>query len=212
MKKESNASPLELDEGQIRVALGDPDTPGLVLFTIALYNFGDEVLGNPEEDVDPLDPALLWAELHSKYGTWITEPGENKLNAIMTGLRGGMFWTDFDVFLAVATALFNGDLGDLINSGFEELTSTEIMWAMLEMELAWDADDPPPFSMDIQQYVEDMLAMEVEDQDANIAAVEKEYILMLEQFRELGVPASMIRAWDEEYAEVMEEIAEGDIQ
>ena len=202
-------SQVKLDEGKVRVALGDADTPGIVLFIIALSNFGPAVMGDDEEGIDPLDPAEMWAELNTRYGTWVTEEGENRLNALISGLRGGMFWRDLDVFMAVCTALLDGDLGDLITTGFEELTSAELMWAILEMGLAWDSDDTPEFSRDIRQFVEDVLSQEQEDQDANSQEVEKSYLLMLDQMHDLGVPASMIRAWDEEYAVLMENLEDG---
>lgn len=193
------------------MALGDPDTPGLVLFTIALSAFGHALMGNEEEGIEALDPAEMWADLHSKYGTWVTPEGENKLNALTTGLRGGMFWTDLEVFMAVATSLFDGDLGDLISVGFEDLSATELMWAILEMGLAWDSDETPGFSLDVQQYIEDVLMREQEEQTKNARAVERSYLEMLEQLRELGVPVSMLRALDEEYSEVMDALEEGQL-
>ena len=210
MAQRSNA-PVRLDEGKIRRALGDPDTPGLVLFTIALYEFGPAVMGDEEEGIEQLDPAEMWADLHTKFGTWVTEEGENKLNALITGLTGGLFWTDLDVFQACVISLFDGDLGDLIASGFEDLNATELMWAIVEMQLAWDSDETPEFSYDIQQLVEDVLMQEQEDQSANANAVERAYLEMLEQLRELGVPTSMIRAWDEEYTEVMSNLEDGNV-
>lgn len=190
------------------MALGDPDTPALVLFIIALYHFGDEVMGDPDEGIDPMDPAEMWADLNSIYGTWLTEEGENKLNAMINGLRGGLFWRDVDVFIAVSTALFDGDLGDLVSISFEELSATEIMWAMMEMSLAWDSDETPDLSWKIQEYVDEVLSMEQEDQDMNATEVEKSYLGMLDQMRDIGVPVEIIREWDEDYAAVMNEITE----
>ena len=210
MSSEQNR-PVKLDDGKIRLALGDPDTPGLVLFTIALYWFGPQVLGDPDEGIEQMDSAEMWSELHSRFGTWVTEEGENRLNALITGLQGGRFWTDLDTFMAVSTALFDGDLGDLITTGFEDLGATELMWSVLEMELAWDAEETPEFSLNIQQYVEDILSYEQEDQNANANEVEKVYLGMLDQLNEMGVPVSMIRAWDEEYSEVMENLADGQV-
>jgi hypothetical protein len=200
-----------LDEGKIRVALGDPDTPGLVLFTIAVYVFGDGVMGDPDEGIDQLDPAEMWAGFNSRFGTWVTEEGENKLNAIIAGLEGGKFWRDLNTFMAVSTALFAGDLGDLIDVGFEDLSATEIMWAVLEMALAWDSDETPEYSRDVRQYVDGVLVYEQEDQAANAAEVERAYVAMLDQLVELGIPPSMIRALDEEYGEVMEDLADGQL-
>jgi len=200
--------PIKLIEGVITKALGDPDTPGLVLFTIVLHTFGDEVLGDPDQGIEAMDPAVMWAGLHDRYNTWVTEEGENKLNALITGLTDGMFWRDSDVFMSVATALFDGDLGDIIDVGFEELSAAEIMWAILEMELAWDSDDVPEFSLDVQQYVDKVLSLEQEDHDQNADEIEKAYLIMMEQLRQLGIPASMLRAWDEEYAQIAENLAD----
>lgn len=203
--------PLKLDEGKIRVALGDPDTTGLVLFTIALWTFGDLVMGDPEAGIEQMDPSEMWAAFNGHYGTWVTEEGENKLNAIITGLRYGAFWEDQEVFMSVCTALFDGDLGDLINAQMEELSATELMWGILEMELAWDQPEIPEFSYGIQGYVENALRIEQEEHVENAKAIEKDYLAMLRQLQELGVPPSMIRAWDEEFAEVMENLEDGQV-
>lgn len=195
----------------MRVALGDADTPGFVLLTIALHVFGDEVFGDPDEGVDQMDPSEMWAGLNFRFGTWVTEEGENRLNAIITGLQDGKFWRDLNTFMAVSTALFDGDLGDLINVGFEELSATELMWAILEMQLAWDAEETPDYSRDVQEYVDQVLLREQEDQTDNATEVEKAYVAMLDQLVEMGVASSMIRALDEEYAEVMENLADGQL-
>lgn len=203
--------PVKLKDDKVRVALGDPDTPGLVLFTIALATFGDGLMGDPEQGVDALDPSEIWVGLNERFGTWVTEEGENKLNAIMAGLSGAAFWRDELVFMSVATALFDGDLGDLIEVGMEELSATELMWALLEMELAWDAEETPEFSRQIRNYIENCLRREQDEQLDNTREVEHAYLRMLQQLRDIGVPASMIRAWDEEFAAVMEEIEARDI-
>lgn len=203
--------PVQLDIGAIRGALGDVDTSGIVLFTIALWTFGDEVMGNSDEGIEAMDPSEMWAEFHSQYGTWVPEEGENKLNAIIAGLQGGAFWIDLTTFMSVTTALFDGDLGDLVTGGFEDLNATEIMWSVLEMELAWDSDNTPDFSLDVREYIEDALRMEQEDQVENSKAVEKNYLFALRQMQHLGVPNSIIREWDEEYAEVTEDLEDATI-
>lgn len=202
-------TPIQLDQGAIRKALGDPDTPGLVLYTIALYEFGPNLMGDPDEGIEPMDPTEMWAELHERYGTWVPEEGENKLNAILTGLGEARFWYDVDVFMAVATALYDGDLGDMVDVGFEDLSATEIMWAVLEMGLVWDSNDEPEFSLDIRQYINEVLAYEQEDQEENALEIEQAYVGMLDQLRDLGIPASFIRVWDDEYAQVVAQLEEG---
>lgn len=201
--------PVNLDEGKVRKALGDSDTPGLVLFTIALSTFGPRVVGDSDEGVAQMDPTEMWEEFHARYGTWVTEEGENRLNALITGLSGGMFWRDEEVFMSVAVALFDGDMGDIINAGFESLNATEIMWAILEMELAWDGEETPEMSLNVQEFVERNLRDEQEDQVENSKEVEKSYLIMLRQMQEIGVPPAMIRVWDEEYADVMESLEGG---
>jgi hypothetical protein len=202
---EQHKPPIQLNMGKARVALGEPDTPALVLLTIAMWAFGDAVLGDPETGVEPMDPSELWAGLNEIFGTWVSEEGENKLNAMTLALQGDLFYRDVEVFQAVATALFDGDLGDLLTIGFEDLTATEIMWAVLEVELAReDEDGPPEFSSGVMDYIARALALEQEDQEANSVEVKQAYLAMLDQLRDIGVPLSALRLWDEEYAETIE--------
>lgn len=204
-------APLQLDMGKARVALTDPDTPGLVLLTIAMWAFGDAVLGDPDAGVEPMDPSELWAELNDMFGSWVSEEGENKLNALTMALQGDLFYRDVEVFQAVCTALFDGDLGDLITTGFEDLTATEIMWAVLEVELAReDEEGPPEFSSGVQDYIGKALAREQDNQDENAAEIKLAYRSMLDQLKQIGVPVSAIRLWDAEYAETMEFLDKAD--
>ena len=198
-------SPIQIDIGKARVALGDPDTCAFVLLTIAMWAFGDEVLGDPEAGIEPMDPSELWAGLNETFGTWVTEEGENKLNALMLALQGDLFYRDIEVFSAVSQALFDGDLGDLINGTFDDLSTVEIMWATLEVELAReDEDGPPQFSDAITDMINRLLLMEQENHEDDIGMVRAEYYKLLDQLRDIGVPASAIRMLDEEYAETME--------
>ena len=105
--------------------------------------------------------------------------------------------------MAVATALFDGDLGDALI--FDDLDATEIMWAVLEMGLVSDSVEPPVFSNAVAGYIQDALEYEQEDQDQNAMEVERAYLQVLDQLRDLGVPPDMLRAMDEEYAAVAAE-------
>lgn len=198
-------TPIQIDIGKARVALGDPDTCAFVLLTIAMWAFGDEVLGDPETGVEPMDPSELWAGLNETFGTWVTDEGENKLNALMLALQGDLFYRDIEVFSAVSQALFDGDLGDLINGTFDDLSTVEIMWATLEVELAReDEDGPPQFSDAITDMINRLLLMEQENHDEDVGLVRAEYYKLLDQLREIGVPGAAIRMLDEEYSETME--------
>lgn len=195
----------QLDLGKCRVALGDADTPGFVLLTIALWTFRDRLFGDPEIDLDPMDPAEIWAEFNEIFGTWVTEEGENKLNALMLAIRSPAFYEDVETFCAVSNALFDGDLGDMVNGIFEEPTVTEMLWATLEVELARDDDDvAPPFSRRVSEFLSRKLAEEQEDHSEQQAAVDEVYVDMMEQLRDIGVPLSAIRILNAEYAEVVE--------
>jgi len=198
-------SPTQLDIGKARVALGEPSTPAFVLLTIAMWAFGDEVLGDPEAGIEPLDPSELWAGLNEVFGTWVTEEGENKLNALLLALQGDLFYRDIEVFQSVCQALFDGDLGDLINGQFDELSSVEIMWAVLEVELArQDEDGPPKFVDAINDLINQTLLLEPDNHDEDVGMVRTEYYQLLDQLREIGVPVAAIRMLDEEYSETMD--------
>ena len=200
-----HAPPLQLDVGKARVAIGDPDTYAFTLLTIAMWAFGDAVLGDPEEGIEPMDPAELWAGLNEVFGSWVSEEGENKLNALLLALQGDLFYRDVEVFQSVAQALFDGDLGDLINGQFDDLSAAEIMWAVLEVELARDDEEgPPQFSTGITDLINRIMLIEQEDHDGDTATVRSEYYALLDQLRAIGVPTAAIRMLDEEYAETMD--------
>lgn len=197
--------PLTLDKGKIRLALGDPETPGMVLLTIAMYTLGDAVLGDPAAGIEAMDPSELWADLNEAYGVWVTEEGENKLNALTLALQGDLFYRDVEVFQAVCQALLDGDLGDLLSSEFEDLTAVDVMWTILEVDLARDDDNgPPEFSSGVSELINRVLMVEQDDQEENSAAVKEEYYHMLRQLKDLGIPTSALRLLDEEFAETLE--------
>ena len=198
-------SPTALDKGKVRLALSDPDTTGFVLLTIAMCAFGDAVLGDPDSGVEAMDPSELWSGLNELYGTWVTEEGENKLNALILALQGDLFYRDVEVFQAVCQALPDGDLGDLLDNIFEDLTASDLMWGILEVELARDDEQgPPDFSDGVAAYITEVLAKEQEQQDENSAHIKDEYHRMLRQLIEIGVPSSAVRLLDQEFVETME--------
>lgn len=197
--------PFQLDEGKCRVALGDPDTPGFVLLTIALWALGPALFGDDEREVERLDISEVWSELNERFGTWVTEEGENKLNALMLALDSDGFYKDPEIFMAVCNALYDGDLGDLIGGIAEKPSVIEIMWATLEVELAREMEDePPPFSDAVRALVDEALMREQEDHDADTQVVWSAYQDLLDKLREIGVPLSALRLFDAEYAEVQE--------
>jgi hypothetical protein len=152
-----------------------------------------------------MDPAELWAGLHEIFDTWITEEGENKLNALLLALQGDIFYRDVEVFHSVAQALLDGDLGDLINGKFDDLSAVEIMWAVLEVELARDDDQgPPEFSYGVTELINRVMLIEPEGHEEDTTFVRQEYFRMLDQLRDIGIPNAALRALDEEYAATMD--------
>ncbi len=199
------ATRVDLDIGKCRVAVGDSDTPGFVLLTIALWAFGARVFGDPEAGIDPMDPAEMWAEFNEVFGSWVTEEGENRLNALLLALSGDAFYRDVETFCAVSNALFDGDLGDMVDGVFEEPSAIEMLWASLEVELARDDDDAaPPFGSKVRDFLACKLREEQEDQTEQEAAVEEAFIDMMDALRTIGVPLAAIRLLHAEYAEVAE--------
>lgn len=211
MNRPAHNPPVDIDPHKARVALGDPDTCAFVLLTIAMWAFGDQVLGDPENDVEAMDPAELWAGLNEMFGVWVSEEGENKLNALILALQGDLFYRDVEVFSAVAQALLDGDLGDLVQGQFDDLTAVDIMWAVLEVELARDDEQgPPEFSQGVADLISRSIALEQENQEENLAEVRAAYEQMLVQLRTIGVPLSAIRLLDYEFAETMEVLESSD--
>lgn len=204
------ASPANLDFEKCRVALGDPDTPGFVLLTIVLWAFGDRVFGDEEAGVEAMDPAELWAEVNELFGTWIPEEGENRLNALFTALGSPAFYTDVETFCAVSNALYDGDLGDMVDGVFEEPSVVEMMWATLEVELARDDNDAaPPFSSKVADFLRTKLREEQEDHTLHADAVNEAFVDMLDKLREIGVELPALRLLNAEYAEVREALESG---
>ena len=191
--------PVQLDEGACRRLLGDPDTPAFVLLTIAMWALGPVVLGDPDNDIDAEDPAEMWAALYDRFDVWISEDGQNKLNAIIMALQGDLFYRDTDVFNAVVTALPDGDLGDLIDSELaSDITLADILWAMLEVDIAAGYDDEtrPRFSPGIQSIVDRELAQSQEDMSEVMAEVSAAFAAVMQGLRDIGVPSGMLRMID----------------
>jgi len=200
---------INLNRKRIASKLADPDTSGLVLLTIVLFEFGDAVFGS--DDVDQMDSAEMWADLHEIYNTWVIEENENRLNAMITGLTGGSFWQDVEVFSAVCETLIDGDLGDDVGFMFDNLSAVEIMWGMLEMSVALDGEEPPTLSMDVAELIDRVFTAEQEDQAENELMVEKEFQDMLQGMQEIGIPPAFIREIDESYEDLMSSVTDDEI-
>jgi len=194
---------LKADDRIIRRLLTDPDSQGLVLLTILLHLHGEEVFGS--DTVEQLDPAELWADTHAKTGIWLDEEAENKVNALMVAMLGDDFYVDDITFASVANALFDGDLGDMVNGMFEAPALVEVMWAVTEVELARDEEDGPPvFGPRIRRLIDEVAAKEAMDVGLAEQEVEQEITDMFTRLKLLGVTPAELRILREEHIETME--------
>lgn len=189
-----------LNSGVARTLLQDPDTPAFVLLVIAHKLIGEE-LYYPD-----MDPAELWDDLRTAYHVTVSDSGQNRLNALLMGLRGDLFYRDPEVFVAVCLALYSGDLGNLVHGEEEEPHPVEIMWGVVEVEMARGEDEPPEFSGAVRGIISKVLYDSEEDQTPAQDEVKDRVKLTFELLRRLGIPAAAIRLLDEEYRDGMESV------
>jgi len=131
--------------------LRDDSTFGSVLLTILLAAYGGDVFNK--------DVVELYADIRDDFNAELTEDCENRLNAILIAISTDDFFEDPEVFRAVCTSLYDGDLGDLVSGQLEDLTLPEILWAVYEVGLL--RDDDPEMSPGVLRVLEHELAEEV---------------------------------------------------
>lgn len=171
---------MKLNEQVARELLGDPDTQGLVLLTILLDAFGEKVVGE-----EMMEPAELWAEVNDRFGCWIPEEGENKVNALITACVSENFYRDPETFTALCMSLASGDMGDMIDGSMEELEAFEAVWGCVEVMLARQDDEEVEMSGSVQALFDAALKR---DTEANVQReVRAELDDMKSRFARLGV-------------------------
>lgn len=160
--------PLPFDKDRAKELLADEnDTSATTLHFILLATFGVELYGDPENEIEQLDPVELWAKIQDEYGIDIPESAENKIQALIMGLETDMFYEEPEVLAAVANALYTGDLGDLVDGVMETPTLSEIFWAAFELGL--NRDSEPEFSPKCVKYMYDQIRTQAMDpEDGNV--------------------------------------------
>lgn len=160
--------------------LRDPSTFGVTLLSILGQAYGASVL-----DMDPLE---VYALCEEDLNATLTEDGENRLNAITICATSDSFYKDPDVFRAVCTCLYDGDLGDLVSGAMEELSVAEMLWAIYEVGLLHE--EPIGFSPSVLKVIEYEIGQEATDgEDGNYEAfVEQAKLELMEQLTLLNVP------------------------
>lgn len=117
------AKPLPIDWRETRTLLQNPETEALTLATIMLSSYPDTDFGDEEA-------VTIIKSLEEDYKVDIPEENENKLNAIILVLTSDAPLVTREAFDAVALAFADGNIGDLIYGGDEELNGCYIIWAL----------------------------------------------------------------------------------
>jgi len=188
----------KFDRQNCRELLESPDTHGSVVLSILLAAYNEDMMallseygGAPDQEIDVVD---IYLNIKEDFRVVMPEELENKLNAIMTALASDLFYDDEVVFRSVCLALYDGDVGDMVNSILEDITVPEILWATYEVGLV--RDDESEFSTKVQAVIDDIINEEAESNDGLESAEVIPYYVrfleemkqsMVDQFRKLGV-------------------------
>jgi hypothetical protein len=149
--------------GEASRLLADPDTFATTLHAIAVNAYGFEDLYGSEE-LEPLDPLELYADLEADFHIELPEENQNKLQAIITLMTTDAFYEDPLAFISIAHAFSDGDLGDLITGAFEPITLPQGMWAVFEADLN-RGDNHPGIANSIQQLLVEVATEDPDEMD-----------------------------------------------
>jgi len=144
-----------------REILRDPSASATAKLIIAMAAYPDEVFGNPEKGIPPLDPIELWMVLEEDFGVSLPEQTENKINALVTALSTDAFYDRIEPFAAICSALYVGDMDDIIDQSFHELTLPELLWGIFEVELGREGSTD--FSPGIENFILSRVHSEAEE-------------------------------------------------
>lgn len=151
-----------LDPKGVAAAILDDATFATTLHVICLVQYG--------EDIYTVDPLELYARLNEDFGAVLSEENENKLQAILLATSTEGFYDDVRAFQAVCNTLLNGDPGV---ESLEELTVTEIFWAMWEVELNHGEEEVSP-------EIANLIAREIDeegDDSSDVMGLRPNYVL-----------------------------------
>jgi hypothetical protein len=180
--------------------LADTETTATVLHMIMLAAYGDELHGNPEAGVEPMDPVECWVRVSEDFRVSVPESNENKINALMLALSTNAFYDDPVAFVSICNALYSGDLGDLVDGVMEDLTMPEMLWGIYEVEL--NRGDYQDFVPSIDSFINEVITNEAEDNEEleveEVVPYYESFVKemrddMLIQMRTLGVEEKIIK-------------------
>ena len=189
--------PLPFKKDRAAELLRDSSTLATVIHLIVLSAYGEELYGDPERGIEPMDPIELYARIQEDFSAQLTEEGENRLNGLMMAVSTDGFYEDPLVFTSVAHALFSGDLGDLVDGAIEDLDVPNMLWAIYEV--AANRDDDNEFSPPVAKLQEEVINSDIEGSDdpegeppQYEVEVTKMHTRLLEQLHSLGVDSSKL--------------------
>jgi hypothetical protein len=187
--------------------LADPETSATVLHAILLAHYKDELYGDPEQGIPPMDPVEIWVRVQEEFHTTVHDNNENKINAIRMALVSDAFYEDPLVFTATCLSLYDGDMGDLVAGYMEDLTVPEMLWGIYEVEL--NRDDRVEFSPRVLRLIDSVIAEEAEEKfEGEEATTMAYYEQILEAKRQTMFEEMRILEWPES---IIRRIALGDI-
>ena len=150
------------------------------------------LFGCPDQNIDPMDPIEIWQDLEEFYRSRICEANENRVNAMLLAMRGNVFETDAEAFMAICNALADGDLGDMLDGVFELPQVDEMWWALLEVTLA--RGEMPEFSPEVLKAMENIAAGEDENEEPDNNLVAIRFDRMVDELTALGAPATLVES------------------
>lgn len=178
-----------MDKSEVFKLLSDDGTFATTAQIIALKTFGDEAF--------EMDPLVLIAGLEDEYGMEMSEDVAEKLQAITLATTTDAFYEDPTAFRSIANTLIDGDPGF---DGFDDLTITEILWAIWEVELHHEEMD---FAPGVAALIQKEIENDGEEMDELDQAMESPHyqkvinILrdqLIEQLAAIGIPPGEVPA------------------
>lgn len=152
--------------------LRDESTYGLTLMTILLEAYGEQLF-------DPqMDSIELYLEIEEDFRAQMTLAGENRVQACLLSMTTDAFYTDALVCRSVSMALYEGELGDMVNGVLEQVELPEVMWAVYEVGLL--REDEEDFSPEVQRWIDQLVGNTAEEQDLTQPEVLPYYAQVLE--------------------------------
>lgn len=137
----STGRPFPFDFEAARKFLEDPETFATTLHVILASAYG-EALYDPDGDFT--DTLVLWTQVRDDFGTWISEEGENRLNALLLALTGEEFFEHPSAFMSICVSLHSGELGGFAHGIVETPEYPAMLWGIFEVSLNRDlAEDEP---------------------------------------------------------------------